>query len=519
MRRLAVIFLTATVLTNLQTSHAQGVGPIHDPDEHIATDPEIPQAACTSYWGLPTPIFDVDWREFPPPGLLEERPERFDLGFRRWEVGVGDFDSVIGPRYFTYDESGRLATWTVTWGTFQDPSKDHFRTSYDYDASGNLIRVETMLGDSTSLTSDERILYEYDAEDRISGLETHEWHEVGGWYMLNRVRCVYDEAGRLEWRIGELCKLTPVATPSCQDSDSTGYTYDESRIVAEYRRSRVTDESWGQVFPSQHQYDQEGRLIETIDSRIRTRFKWSYDDFGRVAESEVSSFTVRKRQRYDYQYAGLVTRVANDDWIATLKAWAEEGELRYEYGQRLNLLAEYKFVGPPFEWTRRRYEYDSRDKLVREIFDDSNGSDWRESVVHEYAYHDAGFLEEFLLKQYVYGSGAPLELQDRVVYGYAVGTGISGGEEIPADRVQLGASYPNPSSLETTISYTLATPSRVDLYVFDLMGRRVGTVDSGYRSAGQHESRFRTADLPSGVYFYRIEAGGSVSTRQIVVTK
>lgn len=69
----------------------------------------------------------------------------------------------------------------------------------------------------------------------------------------------------------------------------------------------------------------------------------------------------------------------------------------------------------------------------------------------------------------------------------------------------LGGNRPNPFNPSTTIAYTLATASPVELVVLDIFGREIRYIDAGFRSAGRHEVVFDAGDLPGGLYFYRLQ--------------
>jgi hypothetical protein len=79
--------------------------------------------------------------------------------------------------------------------------------------------------------------------------------------------------------------------------------------------------------------------------------------------------------------------------------------------------------------------------------------------------------------------------------------------------------YPNPFNPSTTIRFGLSVRSHVSITVFNLLGQEVATAFEGTRDAGTYEMDFNGAGLGSGVYLYRIQAGKSVETRRMVLTK
>ncbi|MDX1547937.1 MAG: ScyD/ScyE family protein [Rhodothermales bacterium] len=89
---------------------------------------------------------------------------------------------------------------------------------------------------------------------------------------------------------------------------------------------------------------------------------------------------------------------------------------------------------------------------------------------------------------------------------------------VPA-RFTLDQNYPNPFNPATTIRYELRQRAHVRLQVFDALGREVATLVDGPRSAGAHESTWRAAGRPSGLYVYRLQAGGHTQHRTMVLAK
>ncbi len=89
---------------------------------------------------------------------------------------------------------------------------------------------------------------------------------------------------------------------------------------------------------------------------------------------------------------------------------------------------------------------------------------------------------------------------------------------LPADY-SLGQNYPNPFNPTTTIQYALPSSGHVALRVYDVLGREVRTLVDNDESAGYHSVAFDASNLPSGVYFYRIEAGKYTSVKKLMLVK
>ncbi len=90
----------------------------------------------------------------------------------------------------------------------------------------------------------------------------------------------------------------------------------------------------------------------------------------------------------------------------------------------------------------------------------------------------------------------------------------------PAEpQFHLYQNYPNPFNPTTVISYNVPYRSKVVLKLFDVLGRQVKILVNESANAGEHSVRFDGNDLPSGVYFYRLEAGAYHDTRKLLLLK
>ncbi|MCA9728398.1 MAG: T9SS type A sorting domain-containing protein [Candidatus Eisenbacteria bacterium] len=95
-----------------------------------------------------------------------------------------------------------------------------------------------------------------------------------------------------------------------------------------------------------------------------------------------------------------------------------------------------------------------------------------------------------------------------------------GGEPTPAGSAltfQLGQNHPNPFRPESRIGYSLPSESHVTLTVIDVTGREVLQLVNETQAAGAHEARIDGNELPSGTYFYRLQAGGNTAVRRMIV--
>jgi len=83
----------------------------------------------------------------------------------------------------------------------------------------------------------------------------------------------------------------------------------------------------------------------------------------------------------------------------------------------------------------------------------------------------------------------------------------------------LKQNYPNPFNPRTSFEFDLPISEVVSLKVFDLSGREVATLVDGKRAPGVHVVSWDAADVSSGVYLYRMQAGTFLQTGKMVLTK
>ena len=83
----------------------------------------------------------------------------------------------------------------------------------------------------------------------------------------------------------------------------------------------------------------------------------------------------------------------------------------------------------------------------------------------------------------------------------------------------LEQNYPNPFNPVTTISYRLPIKSQVDLVIYNTLGESITQLVNEEKEAGSYSVELNATGLPSGIYFYRLQAGDFVETKKMVLMK
>jgi hypothetical protein len=107
----------------------------------------------------------------------------------------------------------------------------------------------------------------------------------------------------------------------------------------------------------------------------------------------------------------------------------------------------------------------------------------------------------------------------------ADGTVVTSVGDTPSfEGMSLSPNYPSPFSGRTSMDLVLATEAKVDVEVYDNSGRRVRRIGLFDANEGSHHLTFDGRDdrgrpLTSGVYFYRVRAGGRAFVRKLVIER
>jgi len=97
--------------------------------------------------------------------------------------------------------------------------------------------------------------------------------------------------------------------------------------------------------------------------------------------------------------------------------------------------------------------------------------------------------------------------------------GIESNINDPPNSLSLAQNYPNPFNPITTISYALPQESHVQLVIYNQLGQQLATLVSASQSAGTYSVQWSPADLPSGIYFYRLQVNKSMIIKKMMYLK
>jgi hypothetical protein len=108
------------------------------------------------------------------------------------------------------------------------------------------------------------------------------------------------------------------------------------------------------------------------------------------------------------------------------------------------------------------------------------------------------------------------------IYGQVLSEFSLASDDAPAVVPQnfgIQSVYPNPFNPETSIEFTLAQNTAVELSIYNVLGQKTATLLSKPLTAGVHEIKWNAQNVPSGIYFAKLETAEKTSVKKMVVMK
>ncbi len=98
-------------------------------------------------------------------------------------------------------------------------------------------------------------------------------------------------------------------------------------------------------------------------------------------------------------------------------------------------------------------------------------------------------------------------------------TGIGKNIKSTPGTFELSQNYPNPFNPSTIIRYSIPASGYINLSVYNSIGQKIAILVQGFENAGIHSVEFKSAGLPSGIYFYRLQENSFISTKKMILLK
>ena len=163
-----------------------------------------------------------------------------------------------------------------------------------------------------------------------------------------------------------------------------------------------------------------------------------------------------------------------------------------------------------------------------ELIYDGFQNDWITEVIDLKKFGNQQIYLRFELNSDEYAEEDGLYIDDVEIFSFSdEALSVNDNLEVPKEYL-LSQNYPNPFNPSTKIIYSIpfalglkhASPlQNTVLKVYDILGREITTLVNKVQSAGNYEVVFDGKELPSGIYFYRIQSGNFTNSKKMLLLK
>ncbi|MFZ1292553.1 MAG: T9SS type A sorting domain-containing protein [Melioribacteraceae bacterium] len=88
-----------------------------------------------------------------------------------------------------------------------------------------------------------------------------------------------------------------------------------------------------------------------------------------------------------------------------------------------------------------------------------------------------------------------------------------------SNEIKLYQNYPNPFNPKTKITFSIPQSSKIKLIIYDVLGNEIKTIIDEQKQAGNYEEYFNPSNIPSGVYFYRLQTDNFIDVKKMIYLK
>ena len=472
---------------------------------------------------------------------------------------------------YTYDNSGNILTelgegWNNNgWGNWS-------RYTYIYDNSGNNLSLLLQSWDNNTWVSYSRNNYTYNNSGKLLTNIFEDNLNSDVLVKFRRDTFTYDNAGnqlteyRAQW-----------ANNGWIDYQRITKTYDNFNHCLTLLYEYNTNGAWEKFQDCQYTYDNSGHVLTEnwqqllYGDIILYKFAHTYDNSGNqliylyeVWKNDILAYGFRNTDTYDNsgnRLTHLAERKSDNVWNNdTLFTYTYDN-----YGNQLTYIQQLWWNNKWFNCVRTTSTYDNTRSLLTLLYEEGEDTSW--SYIYKLIYTNdytgnplVELSEEYYNnawinstkciytydnyancirgENYLWWSGSgtwePNSLQLHLLYnnkqdffdftGYTVDIeyeqflGTHGGK-LYLNNFNLLQNYPNPFNPNTKIVYTLPKDDKVLLTVYNILGSKVASLVDEYKTAGSYEVQFNGSNLPSGVYFYKLEASSFSQIKKMMLIK
>ncbi len=372
------------------------------------------------------------------------------------------------------------------------------------------IKTDSIIGVKIN-QSKNKVIFEYNNNGKISEYIEYLYDYLSqSWDPANRHCFFYNDVGD---KIEELELYWPA-----DSSSRIRYFYEAGRVSSS--TFEVYGNGWSNWYLYSYVYTEQGYIKEWIIQEW-VNDQWQNSD----------------RATFFYSYSELRDSILFERWDNN--QWMDDRKTLFFYSSNnIDVDSIYYKSWDGASWNNLQKEYIVNDNNHNQIEVTDQVWDGNSFINYEkrfYSYNEAGYVltGNALVwdnGSWVQGDGGfkltspPDSLVQlwiaNYVYGYYTDvTAVGDNNHLNELGYSLSENYPNPFNPSTTIEYSLPEYSSVAIKIFDILGKEIEILVSEEKSKGNYKFIWNAKGLPSGVYFCRMQSGGYVQTRKMILMK
>ncbi|GJQ32052.1 MAG: hypothetical protein HBSAPP04_08910 [Ignavibacteriaceae bacterium] len=359
------------------------------------------------------------------------------------------------------------------------------KSTYSCDQNGNMVYILFQKWENSTWLITSRRICQYDSAGNLLSMEEDLW-ENNVFRPIGRYLYEYDPNGNLITEIRAFWFNNDWA-----NSSRLSWTFDANNNNLTRTLEYWVNESWKNFEKHSWGYDSNSYCIS-----------WMYQYW------ENNQWTNSERESYTNDSHGNILTWLFYQWLGGNWTLTDRGEFTYDgAGHMLTKLFQYLNNGNWYDWARYTYNYDANGNAVNGLFQrKSDQGNWYPDWGTIYLYYNE--MADFNIVTAISATASYLLNP----------TAIENQETLPL-TLELLPNYPNPFNPVTNISFTLNATRKVKLAVYDMLGNEQAVLVNEEKIPGNYTESFDARDLPSGVYFYKLTAGGETRTGKMVLLK
>jgi hypothetical protein len=403
-------------------------------------------------------------------------------------------------------ESLLLKSKSSHWQTVARNPKKEFYEADEFNAKDSRITInKTLLDngflvieyiqqewDGSAWVNNEKYSFTYDGNNNRTEQIFQNW-DGSVWVNSSKYSLTYDGNNNRTEQISQTWNGS-----AWVNSSKYSVTYNGNNNRTEQIFQTCNGSAWVNNWKYSYTYDGNNNLTE-----------WLYQEWYGSAWVNNEKYSLT----YDGNNNPTVYLVQNWDG----SAWVNNWKYSFTYDGNNNRTEQIFQTWDGSAWVNNEkysFTYDGNNNRTEQIFQTWDGSAWVNNWKYSFTYDGNNNRTEQISQTW---NGSAWVNVGKYTYSY-IPTGIEQFEG-EVSTYSLSNNYPNPFNPTTRISYTIPKRSNVNIKVYSLLGSEVAELVKGEMEAGSYDIEFNAANLPSGVYFYRIQSGNFIDTKKMLLLK